>query len=120
MQIPDFTWPDGADALGATLTQIVTIADACNLFPSPDLPRKLAVLREHCAAEGRDYDTIEKTCIVRYDVGADGSNVGALLGQLRGLADLGIQTVIGSVADMHRITPLEVIGREVIPVIADL
>jgi len=103
-----------------TLRLVARYADACNLFPSPDLPRKLEVLREHCAAEGRDYDTIEKTCIFRFDVGADGSNAGALLDQLRGLAGLGIQTVIGSVVDAHRITPLEVIGREVIPAIADL
>jgi hypothetical protein len=33
---------------------------------------------------------------------------------------MGIQTVIGRVEHMDRITPLEIIGREVIPAVADL
>ncbi|OWY60261.1 hypothetical protein B7486_70130 [cyanobacterium TDX16] len=40
-------------------------ADACNLFGDPDeVAHKLAVLRGHCEAEGRDPDTIEKTVLV--------------------------------------------------------
>jgi hypothetical protein len=35
-------------------------------------------------------------------------------------AGLGIETVITSVLSVDRITPLEVIGRDVIPAIADL
>ena len=45
-----------------TLRLVARYADACNLFPSPDLARKLDVLRAHCEAEGRDYDEIAKTC----------------------------------------------------------
>jgi hypothetical protein len=33
---------------------------------------------------------------------------------------MGIQTVYGAVPHVDRITPLEVIGREVIPAVADL
>jgi hypothetical protein len=36
------------------------------------------------------------------------------------LTRLGIQTVLGAVPQVHRITPLEIIGREVIPAVADL
>jgi len=32
---------------------------------------------------------------------------------------MGIETVIGMAPDVDRITPLEVIGREVIPAVAD-
>ncbi|MGO8951524.1 MAG: hypothetical protein ACLQUY_28490 [Ktedonobacterales bacterium] len=39
---------------------------------------------------------------------------------LRRLAAMGIQTVLGVVPQVYRIEPLEVIGREVIPAIADL
>ncbi len=99
-----------------TLRLVARYADACNLFPSPEMARKLEVLREHCAAEGRDYDTIEKTCMFRFDAG----DTGAMIEQLRGLAAIGIQTAIGAVKDVYRITPLEVIGRDVIPAIADL
>jgi F420-dependent oxidoreductase-like protein len=103
-----------------TLRFVARYADACNLFPSPDLPRKLEVLRERCEEEGREYDSILKTCIFRFDVGEDGSKTGELIETLRGFASMGIQGVIGAVEHVDRLTPLEVIGREVIPAIADL
>src|SRR6266700_1001509 len=103
-----------------TLRLVARYADACNLQPGPQIPKKLEVLRQHCEAEGRDYDTIEKTCMFAFDVGEDGSKVGELIGQLRWLAGMGIQTVLGVVPQVYRIKPLEVIGREVIPAVADL
>src|SRR2546427_8293272 len=39
---------------------VARYADACNLQPGPQIPKKLEVLRQHCEAEGRDYDAIEK------------------------------------------------------------
>lgn len=103
-----------------TLRLVARYADACNLRPGPEIPQKLEVLRQHCEAEGRDYDAIEKTCMFAFDVGEHGTKVGELIGQLRWLAGMGIQTVLGVVPQVYRITPLEVIGREVIPAIADL
>jgi len=103
-----------------TLRLVARYADACNLKPGPQIPKKLEVLRQHCEAEGRDYDAIEKTCMFAFDVGEDGSKVGELIGQLRWLASMGIQTVLGVIPHVYRITPLEVIGREVLPAVADL
>jgi F420-dependent oxidoreductase-like protein len=103
-----------------TLRLVARYADACNLRPGPEIPQKLEVLRQHCEAEGRDYDAIEKTCMFAFDVGEDGSKVGELIGQLRWLASMGIQTVMGVVPHVYRITPLEVIGREVLPAVGDL
>ncbi len=103
-----------------TLRLVARYADACNLQPGPQIPKKLEVLRQHCEAEGRDYDAIEKTCMFAFDVGEDGSKVGELIGQLRWLASMGIQTVLGVVPQVYQITPLEVIGREVLPAVADL
>jgi F420-dependent oxidoreductase-like protein len=103
-----------------TLRLVARYAQACNLFPTPQLPHKLEVLKAHCEAEGRDYDEIEKTCMFSFDVGERGEKTGRVLGQLRWLAGMGVQTVIGSVKDVSRITPLEVMGREVIPAAAEL
>jgi alkanesulfonate monooxygenase SsuD/methylene tetrahydromethanopterin reductase-like flavin-dependent oxidoreductase (luciferase family) len=103
-----------------TLRLVARYADACSLRPKPEIPEKLEVLRRHCEAEGRDYDSIEKTCAFRFDVGEDGSKTGELVDGLRWLAGMGIQTVIGFVPHVGRITPLEVIGREVIPAVAEL
>ena len=101
-----------------TLRLVARYADACSLRPTPELPRKLEVLRRHCEEEGRDYEEIEKTCAFAFDVGERGEKVGELIGGLRWLSGMGIETVIGVVPDVDRITPLEVIGREVIPVVA--
>lgn len=52
-----------------TLRLVAQYADACNLFPGPDLAHKLDVLRGHCEALGRDYDQIEKTISFHLDPG---------------------------------------------------
>ncbi|MQA96844.1 MAG: TIGR03560 family F420-dependent LLM class oxidoreductase [Streptosporangiales bacterium] len=48
-----------------TLRYVAKYADATNLFDSPQLPRKLDVLREHCDREGRDFSEIEVTALAR-------------------------------------------------------
>ena len=103
-----------------TLRLVACYADACNLPPFPDLPQKLETLRQYCETEGRDYDAIEKTCMFALDVREDGSKADELIMGLRRVAGMGIQNVIGVVPHLGRITPLEVIGREVIPAVTDL
>src|SRR5215203_3131757 len=102
-----------------TLRLVARYADACSLRPGPEIPEKLDILRRHCEAEGRNYDSIEKTCAFAFDVGEDGQKVGQLLGQLRWLGGMGVETVIGAVPKVDRITSLEVLGREVIPAVAN-
>jgi F420-dependent oxidoreductase-like protein len=103
-----------------TLRLVARYADACSLRPGPQVPEKLDVLRRHCEDEDTDYDSIEKTCAFRFDVGEGGEKAQELVGQLRWLAGLGIETVIGFVPNVDEISPLEIIGEEVIPAVADL
>jgi F420-dependent oxidoreductase-like protein len=103
-----------------TLRLVAQYGDACNLWPTPEIPRKLAVLREHCAAVGRDYAAIEKTSILTADVGERGEKVDELIGQLHWLAGMGVDTVIMSVKDVWRLDPLKIVGERVIPAVADL
>jgi F420-dependent oxidoreductase-like protein len=103
-----------------TLRLVARYADACSLRPGPQVPGKLDVLRRHCEEEDRDYEEIEKTCAFAFDVGESGEKVEELIGQLRWLSGMGIETVIGFVPGVDRITPLEIIGRDVIPAVADL
>ncbi len=103
-----------------TLPLVARYGDACNVRPGPDIPQTLERLRQLCEQEGRDYDAIEKSCPWYFDVGENGSNVQALIEQLRGFADMGIQKVYGRVVGDHTIAPIEIIGREVIPAIAQL
>jgi F420-dependent oxidoreductase-like protein len=108
-----------------TLRLVARYANACNIRPGPDIPQKLETLRRYCEEEQRDYATIETTCPFAFDIAQDDGSldrgkVNELLGRLRWMASMGIQTVIGFVPHVDRITPLEIIGREVIPAIADL
>jgi len=103
-----------------TLRLVAQYADACNLFPTPELPHKLDVLREHCKAVGRNYDEIEKTAVFGFDIGENGEKVGQVIGGLRWLAGMGIQTVVGNVPKVYDVKRLEIIGEKVIPAVVDL
>jgi F420-dependent oxidoreductase-like protein len=103
-----------------TLPIVARYADACNVAPTPELPRKLDLLKRLCDEAGRDYGAIEKTVPFAFDVGPDGAKIPDLLGQLRSLAGMGAQTVLGWVVGMERLAPLEIMGREVIPAVAEL
>jgi F420-dependent oxidoreductase-like protein len=103
-----------------TLRLVAQYADACNLFPTPEVPHKLEVLRKHCKALGRDYDEIQKTAMFQFDVGDNGENVGKVIGGIRWLAGMGIQTVIGSVPKVYDTRRLEIIGEKIIPAVASL
>jgi alkanesulfonate monooxygenase SsuD/methylene tetrahydromethanopterin reductase-like flavin-dependent oxidoreductase (luciferase family) len=103
-----------------TLRLVARYARACNLFPGPELARKLDVLRAHCEAEGRDYDEIEKTCLYVFDVGERGERAAQVVDELGALAELGFSMAIGAVANVFDLTPLEAIGSRVIPAVARL
>jgi F420-dependent oxidoreductase-like protein len=103
-----------------TLRLVAHYADACNIRPGPDIPQKLDALRRYCDEEGRDYNAIEKTSPFAFDVGENGEKSDELVGQLRWLASMGIQTVIGMVPRIQQIRPLELLGQKVIPAVADL
>jgi F420-dependent oxidoreductase-like protein len=102
-----------------TLRLVAQYAQACNLFGGPDVAHKLDVLREHCERLGRDYAEIEKTATVTFDVGPNGEKVDEMLGQLREMADLGIQVAHGRVEGVQDIRPIEVIGEAIVPAVAD-
>jgi F420-dependent oxidoreductase-like protein len=103
-----------------TLRLVARYADACNLFPTPEIAHKLDVLRAHCETEGRDYAAIEKSSMYRFDVGANGEKVDEAIGGLRWLASMGIQKVHASVTDVYDIKPLEIIAKRILPVAAEI
>jgi len=100
-----------------TLRLVAQYADACNLFAGRDEARKLGILRQHCQAVGRDYDTIYKTAYYMFDTSKGTQRI---IDELGALAGLGFDAAIGAVANVWDVTPLEVIGSEVIPAVADL
>ncbi len=103
-----------------TLRLVARYAQACNLFPTPDLAHKLDVLRAHCDAEDRVYDEISKSCYFIFDVGRGGENANEIVDRLGELAAMGFDTAIGAVANVWDLAPLEIIGSRVIPAVASL
>ena len=77
-----------------TLRAVARLADACNLVRGDiaEARNKLVVLRGHCDAVGRDYDTIEKSHVQRWLLARDAATVAAkrerqaALGPLSGFA----------------------------------
>ncbi|MEU7978795.1 LLM class F420-dependent oxidoreductase [Micromonospora sp. NPDC049081] len=96
-----------------TLLLVARYADACNLFGSSpaEVAHKLDVLRGHCAAEGRDYDAIDKTVLVMRPPLAD---VDAFLAEVAGYAALGV-TEVQVTPDRHPVEFTRRVADEVLP-----
>jgi F420-dependent oxidoreductase-like protein len=103
-----------------TLRLVAQYADACNIFDTPELAHKLQVLRDHCERLGRDYDEIEKTAQLRFDLGPRGERVEETIEHLHELAGLGIEVAHGTLADVSKPEALELMGERVIPAVASL
>ena len=104
-----------------TLRLVAQYADACNLFAGMGVEMvrgKLEVLKRHCEKVGRDYAEIEKTTLGTVHLAPGKLSAAEMIEQCRALAGIGVQHAIFNLPNVHEITPLEVIGREVIPAVA--
>jgi hypothetical protein len=72
---------------------------------------------EHCAAEGRDYDSIEKTVQVSFDLGENGERVEQTIGHLHELSELGFEVAHGRLAGIGTLRPIDLVGERLIPAI---
>jgi F420-dependent oxidoreductase-like protein len=104
-----------------TLRLVAQYADACNLYGAPDTVRaKLAILKQHCDALGRDYESIEKTTLGTVDLAPGKMSTKDVIAHCRVLAGIGVQHAIFNMPNVHEIKPLELFGREIIPEIEGL
>ncbi|MFG1866908.1 LLM class F420-dependent oxidoreductase [Micromonospora arborensis] len=101
-----------------TLLLVARYADACNLFGTDkgadEVARKLDVLRGHCAAEGRDYDAIEKTVVASRSPLND---TDGFLAEVSDYAALGV-TEVQVTPDRHPVEFATRLGDEVLPRLA--
>jgi F420-dependent oxidoreductase-like protein len=100
-----------------TLRLVARYGDACNLFGSSvaDVAGKLDVLRGHCDAEGRDYDSIDKTVLCVRPMLSD---VDSFLADAAGYAELGV-TEIEVMPDRHPVDYVEQLAG-IAPRVADI
>lgn len=89
-----------------------------NLLPRHrELSHKLDVLRAHCERLGRNYDKISKTVGGFFYTGQPASEI---IDQVRPMAELGFDHVTFNVFDDYQGTPVERLGTEVVPALAEL
>ena len=100
-----------------TLKLVAKYAQACNVrADSVEFVRqKFAVIDEHCAKLGRDPAEIQRTVLYRMDIGENGEKAGELVDYLGRLSEVGVQAAIGYLVGVDKMTPLEAMGRDVIP-----
>jgi alkanesulfonate monooxygenase SsuD/methylene tetrahydromethanopterin reductase-like flavin-dependent oxidoreductase (luciferase family) len=105
-----------------TLRFVARYGDACNLFDTPDLPRKLEVLKEHCETEGRAFGDIEKTVLINLNLNEHGTDTPALVdfvaGRVSDFAELGIDQLIIAIPTVAEPGTLDVFGERIIPEIS--
>jgi F420-dependent oxidoreductase-like protein len=103
-----------------TLRLVAQYADACNLYGPPETVRaKLAILRQHCEALGRDYSSIEKTTLGTLELEPGKMTPKDVIAHCKVLAGLGVQHAIFNMANVHELRPLELFGKEIIPAVAE-
>ncbi len=123
-----------------TLRYVAEYGDACNLHLGAHpklrgysdrsytnygtrkerLGHKLKVLRRHCDDMGRDYEEIDKSVLSPLEMSPEALMPGEVVEMCGELAWMGFNYVIFNMPNDHEITPIELIGEEVIPEIKDL
>jgi F420-dependent oxidoreductase-like protein len=104
-----------------TLLLVAKYADSCNInvLDPAVAAHKLDVLRQHCAAVGRNYDDIEKTAQTRYDLGPNGENTQRTIENLHALSELGFSVAHGGLRNISKPRQLDLFAERIIPALAN-
>jgi alkanesulfonate monooxygenase len=107
-----------------TLRLVAQYADATNVFGGPEtIHHKYEVIREHCAAIGRDPDEIERSTLqaVKLELdGTPGDSPQQIVDRFGELCDAGAQHVIFGVRDVANPAVIERLASDVLPALAKL
>lgn len=104
-----------------TLRLVAQYADACNLFGDAGMVRpKLDILKRHCETLSRDYGSIEKTTLGTVHLAPGRMTPGDVISHCESLAAIGVDHAIFNMPNVEEMGPLELFGREIIPVVAEL
>jgi F420-dependent oxidoreductase-like protein len=106
-----------------TLPLVAKYADACNLYAFENLDQvraKLDVLQRQCEQIGRPFEEIERTAIGSIDLREGKTSAREAIEYCRRVNQAGIQHFIVSMPGDHELKPIELMGNEVIPALAEL
>ena len=113
----------GGEGEKRTLPLVAKYADACNLYAFENLDgirAKLDVLQRQCEQIGRSFDEIERTAIGSIDLSEGKMSAREAIEYCRRVNQAGIQHFIVSMPGDHELKPIELMGKEVIPAVAEL
>jgi F420-dependent oxidoreductase-like protein len=105
-----------------TLRMVAQYADACNIgdwVGTENMQKALDTLKGHCESLGRDYGTIEKTCLGTVHLSGD-DTVDSITSRIKELSEMGFTHAIFNMPDVYKITPLETFAKEIIPAVVEL
>ena len=112
----------GGTGPNKTLRMVAQYADACNIgdwVGTENVQKALDTLKGHCDALGRDYNTIEKTCLGTVHLSAN-DTVSGVIDRIQKLSKMGFTHAIFNMPDVYKITPLKTFAKEIIPAVAGL
>ncbi|MBK8782635.1 MAG: TIGR03560 family F420-dependent LLM class oxidoreductase [Anaerolineales bacterium] len=112
----------GGTGPNKTLRMVAQYADACNIgdwVGTENVQKALDTLKGHCDALGRDYNTIEKTCLGTVHLSAN-DTVSGVIDRIQKLSEMGFTHAIFNMPDVYKITPLKTFAKEIIPAVAGL
>jgi F420-dependent oxidoreductase-like protein len=119
----------GGEGENKTLGLVAKYGDACNLYAGGNtdeyaegiqsIRRKLARLQQHCDAVGRSYSEIERTALAGVQMTEGPGKINEMVALCRSLAEVGIQHVIFNMPQGYERRSVEIIGKEIIPRVAE-
>jgi alkanesulfonate monooxygenase SsuD/methylene tetrahydromethanopterin reductase-like flavin-dependent oxidoreductase (luciferase family) len=112
----------GGTGPNKTMRMVAQYADACNIgdwVGKENMQTALDALKRHCETLGRDYDSIEKTCLGTVNLSAK-DTVSSVMSRINELSAMGFTHVIFNMPDVYSITPLKTFAKEIIPSVAGL
>lgn len=103
-----------------TLRLVAKYADACNLFPGPEMNHKLEVLKRHCEDVGRNYNDIEKTCMYQIREESGVPDARKIIEVCKKMREKEFTQIIFGIRNSYQIDPLKVFGEKIIPEVTKL
>jgi F420-dependent oxidoreductase-like protein len=112
----------GGTGPNKTLRMVAQYADACNIgdwVGAANMQKALDDIKRHCDALGRDYDSVEKTCLGTVNLSAK-DTVGGVVNQIKKLSQMGFTHAIFNMPDLYTGNPLEMFAKQIIPAVTGL
>lgn len=112
----------GGTGPNKTLRMVAEYADACNIgdwVGTANMQKALDDIKRHCDALGRDYASVEKTCLGTVNLSAKDS-VSSVISRVNELSGMGFTHAIFNMPDLYTGKPLETFAKEIIPAVTGL